>query len=104
MNDAGDGLTKVRAHRQAHSAVTKYQVLDSSCGCSLVELQPLTGGFQPLGDTLQPRFLSAAASVSAGVKHQMRVHMALGLSCPILGDHKYSHWNKLAPQVIMSLE
>ncbi|TWW62080.1 pseudouridylate synthase RPUSD4, mitochondrial-like [Takifugu flavidus] len=75
MNDSGDGLTKIRAHRQAHPAVTKYKVLDSSSGCSLVELQPCTG-----------------------VKHQMRVHMAFGLTCPILGDHKYSHWNKLAPQ------
>ncbi|XP_029357469.1 pseudouridylate synthase RPUSD4, mitochondrial [Echeneis naucrates] len=75
MNDAGDGLTKVRAHQQAHPAVTKYRVLDSSNGCSLVELQPLTGE-----------------------KHQMRVHMAFALACPILGDHKYSHWNKLAPQ------
>ncbi|KAG7493435.1 mitochondrial RNA pseudouridine synthase rpusd4-like [Solea senegalensis] len=75
MNDSGDGVTKVRGHRQAHPAVTKYRVLDSSTGCSLVELQPLTG-----------------------VKHQMRVHMALALACPILGDHKYSHWSKLAPQ------
>ncbi|XP_018536924.1 pseudouridylate synthase RPUSD4, mitochondrial [Lates calcarifer] len=75
MNDAGDGVTKVRAHRQAHPAVTKYRVLDSSSGCSLVELQPFTG-----------------------VKHQMRVHMAFALACPILGDHKYSHWSKLAPQ------
>ncbi|XP_023269966.1 mitochondrial RNA pseudouridine synthase rpusd4-like [Seriola lalandi dorsalis] len=75
MNDAGDGVTKVRAHRQAHPAVTKYRVLDSSSGCSLVELQPFTG-----------------------VKHQMRVHMALALACPILGDHKYSHSSKLAPQ------
>ncbi|KAG7244579.1 hypothetical protein INR49_029598 [Caranx melampygus] len=75
MNDEGDGVTKVRANRQAHPAVTKYRVLDSSSGCSLVELQPLTG-----------------------VKHQMRVHMALALACPILGDHKYSHWSKLAPQ------
>lgn len=25
--------------------------------------------------------------------------MALALACPILGDHKYAHWNKLAPQV-----
>lgn len=75
MNDAGDGVTKVRTNRQAHPAVTKYRVLDSSSGCSLVELQPFTG-----------------------VKHQMRVHMALALTCPILGDHKYSHWSKLAPQ------
>uniref|UniRef100_A0A3B5LDU5 Pseudouridylate synthase RPUSD4, mitochondrial n=1 Tax=Xiphophorus couchianus TaxID=32473 RepID=A0A3B5LDU5_9TELE len=75
MNEAGDGVTKVRSHRQAHAAATKYRVLDSSYGCSLVELQPLTG-----------------------VKHQMRVHMAYALACPILGDHKYSHWSKLAPQ------
>lgn len=75
MNDAGTGVTKVRGHRQAHAAVTKYQVLDSRSGCSLVELQPLTVE-----------------------KHQMRVHMAFALSCGILGDHKYSHWNKLAPQ------
>ncbi|XP_040926655.1 pseudouridylate synthase RPUSD4, mitochondrial isoform X2 [Betta splendens] len=75
MNDAGNGVTKVRSHRQANSAVTKYRVLDSSSGCSLVELQPFTG-----------------------VKNQMRVHMAFALGCPILGDHKYSHWSKLAPQ------
>ncbi|XP_068171871.1 pseudouridylate synthase RPUSD4, mitochondrial-like [Antennarius striatus] len=75
MKDSGDGLTRVRAHRQSHPAVTKYRVLDSSSGCSLVELQPLTS-----------------------VKHQLRVHMALALACPILGDHKYSNWNKLSPQ------
>ncbi|KAM3877791.1 pseudouridylate synthase RPUSD4, mitochondrial [Diretmus argenteus] len=75
MNDSGEGITRVRAHRQAHCAVTKYRVLDSSSGCSLVELQPLTG-----------------------VKHQLRVHMALALACPIIGDHKYSRWDKLAPQ------
>ncbi|CAK6955479.1 pseudouridylate synthase RPUSD4%2C mitochondrial [Scomber scombrus] len=75
MNNAGDGLTKVRAHRQAQPAMTRYRVLDSSSGCSLVELQPFTGA-----------------------KHQMRVHMAFALACPILGDHKYSHWSKLAPQ------
>ncbi|XP_060766465.1 pseudouridylate synthase RPUSD4, mitochondrial [Neoarius graeffei] len=74
-NEDGDGLVRVRAHRQAHSAVTRYKVLDSSSGCSLVELQPITG-----------------------VKHQLRVHMALAVACPILGDHKYAHWKKLAPQ------
>ncbi|NP_001187897.1 pseudouridylate synthase RPUSD4, mitochondrial [Ictalurus punctatus] len=73
--EEGDGLVRVRANRQAQSAVTHYKVLDSSSGCSLVELQPVTG-----------------------VKHQLRVHMALALACPILGDHKYTHWNKLAPQ------
>nr|XP_057911224.1 pseudouridylate synthase RPUSD4, mitochondrial-like [Doryrhamphus excisus] len=75
MNEEGNGVTKIRAHRQALPAVTKYRVLDSRSGCSLVELQALTG-----------------------VKHQMRVHMAFALACPILGDHKYSHWSKLAPQ------
>lgn len=75
MSDSGESVTRVRGHRQAHGAVTKYRVLESNNGCSLVELQPLTG-----------------------VKHQMRVHMAYALGCPIIGDHKYSHWNKLAPQ------
>lgn len=75
MNDVGNGLAKIRAHRQAQAAVTKYKVLDSSSGCSLVELQPLTEA-----------------------KHQLRVHMAFALAYPILGDHKYSHWSKLAPQ------
>ncbi|KAM6927224.1 pseudouridylate synthase RPUSD4, mitochondrial [Xenentodon cancila] len=75
VNDTADGITRVRNHQQAHPAVTKYRVLDSNSGCSLTELQPLTG-----------------------VKHQLRVHMAFALGCPILGDHKYSHWSKLAPQ------
>ncbi|XP_067286876.1 pseudouridylate synthase RPUSD4, mitochondrial [Pseudorasbora parva] len=75
VNEEGDGVTRVRANRQAQSAVTQYRVLDSTNGCSLVELQPVTG-----------------------VKNQLRVHLALALTCPILGDHKYSHWNKLAPQ------
>ena len=34
-----------------------------------------------------------------GLKHQIRVHLACALGCPILGDHKYSNWTKLAPQV-----
>ncbi|XP_061583126.1 pseudouridylate synthase RPUSD4, mitochondrial [Cololabis saira] len=80
MNDTGDGITKVRNHQQAHAAVTKYRVLDSNSGCSLIELQPFTG-----------------------VKHQLRVHMAFALGCPILGDHKYSHWSKLAPQKLPEL-
>lgn len=56
-------------------AVTKYQVLASSGNAALVELQPTTG-----------------------VKHQLRVHLASALGCPVLGDHKYSHLTKLAPQ------
>ena len=34
-----------------------------------------------------------------GVKHQIRCHLAFGLNTPILGDHKYSHYSKIAPQV-----
>ncbi|XP_054853845.1 pseudouridylate synthase RPUSD4, mitochondrial [Eublepharis macularius] len=66
---------KVRQHKDAQVAVTRYRVLSSSSSCSLLELQPVTG-----------------------VKHQLRVHLAYGLGCPVLGDHKYSHWSKLAPQ------
>ncbi|XP_043942552.1 mitochondrial RNA pseudouridine synthase Rpusd4-like [Protopterus annectens] len=68
-------LLRARKNRDSHSAVTQFTVLDSFGACALVELIPTTG-----------------------VKHQIRVHMAYGLSCPVLGDHKYSHWNKLAPQ------
>ncbi|NXP74228.1 RUSD4 synthase, partial [Ramphastos sulfuratus] len=66
---------RTRGDRGAESAVTRYRCLASAAACSLLELQPITG-----------------------VKHQIRVHLAYGLGCPILGDHKYSHWSKLAPQ------
>ncbi|MBN3326458.1 RUSD4 synthase, partial [Atractosteus spatula] len=75
ISEEGQKVSRVRANREAHSAVTQYRVLDSAGGCSLVELQPITG-----------------------VKHQIRVHMAYGLGCQILGDHKYANWSKLAPQ------
>ncbi|XP_004714246.3 mitochondrial RNA pseudouridine synthase RPUSD4 [Echinops telfairi] len=68
-------MVKARTSRNAHVAVTQYQVLSSTLSSSLLELQPVTG-----------------------VKHQLRVHLSFGLDCPILGDHKYSDWNKLAPQ------
>jgi 23S rRNA-/tRNA-specific pseudouridylate synthase len=35
----------------------------------------------------------------SGVKHQVRAHMFYGLNTPVLGDHKYSHLSKIAPQV-----
>ncbi|GAB1294022.1 Mitochondrial RNA pseudouridine synthase Rpusd4 [Apodemus speciosus] len=68
-------MVKVRASRDAQVAVTQYQVLSSTPSSALVELQPVTG-----------------------IKHQLRVHLSFGLDCPILGDHKYSDWNRLAPQ------
>ncbi|NXM01780.1 RUSD4 synthase, partial [Tyrannus savana] len=71
---------KIRKNRSAESAVTRYRRLAGASACSLLELQPITG-----------------------VKHQIRVHLAYGLGCPILGDHKYSHWSKLAPQKLPEL-
>ncbi|KAM5226181.1 pseudouridylate synthase RPUSD4, mitochondrial [Hipposideros larvatus] len=68
-------MVRVRTSRNAHVAVTQYQVLSSTLSSALLELQPVTG-----------------------VKHQLRVHLSFGLDCPILGDHKYSDWNRLAPQ------
>lgn len=41
--------------------------------------------------------------IKKGFTHQIRAHLAYGLGCPILGDHKYSHHIKMAPQVITSL-
>lgn len=61
----------------SHTAITNFRVISHGGGAALVELIPETG-----------------------VKHQLRVHMSQGLGCPILGDHKYSHFNKLAPQVL----
>ncbi|XP_036132772.1 mitochondrial RNA pseudouridine synthase RPUSD4 isoform X2 [Molossus molossus] len=68
-------MVRVRTSRKARVAVTQYQVLSSTVSSALLELQPVTG-----------------------VKHQLRVHLSFGLDCPILGDHKYSDWSRLAPQ------
>ncbi|KAF1669146.1 Mitochondrial RNA pseudouridine synthase RPUSD4, partial [Pygoscelis papua] len=70
MSPEDGKVVKIRKNRNAESAVTRYRLLASSSACSLLELQPITG-----------------------VKHQIRVHLAYGLGCPILGDHKYSHWS-----------
>ncbi|CAH8544442.1 unnamed protein product [Dicrocoelium dendriticum] len=37
-------------------------------------------------------------STVSGVKHQIRVHLSMGLHTPVLGDHKYSHATHMAPQ------
>ncbi|XP_074641307.1 uncharacterized protein LOC141899053 [Tubulanus polymorphus] len=69
---------KVMTRKQiedASQAITQYRILDKNGSAAIVECQPVTG-----------------------VKHQIRTHMAFGLNCPILGDHKYSHLTKLAPQ------
>lgn len=48
-------------------AWTDYTVLSKSSHCSLLEVKPLTG-----------------------FKHQIRVHLADGLLCPVLGDYKFA--------------
>ncbi|KAM9305056.1 pseudouridylate synthase RPUSD4, mitochondrial [Gastrophryne carolinensis] len=69
------GVRRFRISQSAREAVTHYRTLDRGAGVSLLELQPITG-----------------------VKHQLRAHLSLALNCPVLGDHKYSHWGRLAPQ------
>lgn len=64
-----------RVFRDRLEAVTNFKVLSSAYSAALVECQPETG-----------------------VKHQIRCHLAFGLNTPILGDHKFSHYSKLAPQ------
>ena len=63
----------------ADRAITRYRVLNHQKSCAILECVPLTS-----------------------VKHQIRVHLAFGLNCPILGDHKYSHFDKIAPMKIHS--
>ncbi|GFQ73240.1 mitochondrial RNA pseudouridine synthase RPUSD4 [Trichonephila clavata] len=60
-------------------AVTHYKVIAQSGNAALVEVKPETG-----------------------LKHQIRVHFGFGLSCPILGDHKYSYLDKLVPQKLQA--
>ncbi|CAG5122875.1 unnamed protein product [Candidula unifasciata] len=59
----------------SEKAVTQYKVLSSHLQSALVECILLTN-----------------------VKHQIRLHLASGLGTPILGDHKYSNFAKMAPQ------
>ena len=61
------------------SAVTEYTVLDTTGNAALVSIDMETGR-----------------------KHQIRLHMGLGLGTPILGDHKYSYPTQLGkPQKVM---
>ena len=53
---------------EIHPAVTEYKTLQTSGKLvSLLEVKPVTG-----------------------YKHQIRVHLSLGLGCPVVGDHKYT--------------
>lgn len=62
-------------YREARRAVSEYKVIKSTEWAALVEVKP-----------------------RSGVKHQIRCHMAYALNTPIIGDHKYDHLMKIAPQ------
>ncbi|KAL8564402.1 hypothetical protein ACOMHN_057424 [Nucella lapillus] len=64
-----------RSSDKSMAAVTEYRVLAHRDSMALVECRPLTG-----------------------IQHQIRAHLAQALNAPVLGDHKYSHMDKLAPQ------
>lgn len=70
-----DKLQLAKRFREARRAVTEFKVIKSTKYVALVEVKP-----------------------KSGVKHQIRCHLSFGLGHPILGDHKYSHLEKLAPQ------
>lgn len=61
--------------KHAKRAVTEFRVLADKGNAALIEVKPVTG-----------------------VKHQIRVHMGFGMRCPILGDHKYTYLDRIAPQ------
>merc|ERR1719341_28753 len=59
-------------------AVTEYRVVSSHNNASLVHTKMMSGK-----------------------KHQIRLHLGLGLGCPILGDHKFSYPDQLGkPQKV----
>ena len=59
---------KFRNTSQNFPAVTHYKTLKAHGNAALLEVQPVTG-----------------------YKHQVRVHLGLGLNTPVFNDHKYSY-------------
>merc|ERR1719397_335483 len=59
---------KKTSQRDSLEAVTEYKVLSNFNSAALVQ-----------------------CNMSTGRKHQIRLHLGLGLGTPILGDHKYSY-------------
>lgn len=75
--EAPDSKQLSKRFREARRAITEYRVMNATKHAALVECKPRTG-----------------------VKHQIRCHLSFGINRPILGDHKYSHIGKLAPQTL----
>lgn len=73
--NASKVITNKRSYRGDVSvAATDFRVVDSYGSAALVECNMLSG-----------------------VKHQIRVHLGLGLSTPVLGDSKYSWPDRMGP-------
>ena len=68
-------LENIQRSFSKSEALTKYSLIAAGIDSCLLELNLLTGK-----------------------KNQARVHCSEGLGCPILGDHKFHHLNKIAPQ------
>lgn len=85
--------------------MTKYRVIDSFEKAALVEVQPQTGRDHKILknhenlDIVIKFNTSTNKQTKKGFTHQIRSHFAFGLGCPVLGDHKYSHHVRMAPQV-----
>jgi len=77
--DASQIITnKKSSSGNVSKAVTEYRIVSSHNNASLVQTKMLSGK-----------------------KHQIRLHLGLGLGCPILGDHKFSYPDQLGkPQQV----
>merc|ERR1712059_35378 len=66
------GNKKTSGNSRVSQAVTEYRLMDFHGNASLVE-----------------------ATMMTGKKHQIRLHLGLGLGCPVLGDNKYSQADQM---------
>lgn len=104
-NDIQDLMKKPpKDNEKRRYAVTKYRILDSYQKAALLEIQPQTG-LNMINLLIIPKYQIYLLNyhflkIIKGFTHQIRSHLSYGIGCPILGDHKYSHHVKMAPQVI----
>ena len=77
---------KKTSQRERVDAVTDYKVLSSFNSAALVQCNMSTGRWTIR--QLPEHQLIMAISFR---KHQIRLHLGLGLGTPVLGDHKYSY-------------
>ena len=75
---------KKTSQRERLEAVTDYKVLSNFNSAALVQCNMSTGRWIKAMDQTLFNILFLR-------KHQIRLHLGLGLGTPILGDHKYSY-------------